>query len=165
MALRKSKNMANNKYEKAMVQKFVINLPKSVTKILHSNINSRSNPDLVFEITINGVDETHALECKSDKATESVTNYYKQLFGEILINRKRIKTKKIFHGIFINYDNSKLNKFHGLIRKNIHRDDWKKFCEGFNCKYVFLYDENNSQLYRCDWADFYKKKPTITVVQ
>lgn len=161
----------NSKNEKLMIDDFynhygVINtnnLQGDKLLVFYTfNPNSRSAPDVSFKIKINDNDEYVILEAKHDNQHNN-HNYWKQLFGEILQNRKyylakqeKISSNHSF-GIFLNYDNEKLSELYTkYLVNNISLDDWNNFGIQYNCKFVFLYDKINHKLYYSEWKDFVK---------
>ena len=166
--------MTNNRKEKNMIDDFYKNYCKATKYCTNPlnfythNPNSNSEPDVCFEIIINNNSEIVILEAKHSNKHNN-HNYWKQLFGEILQNRKYYyickTTNKVnktpSFGIFLNYDNAQLPVIYtDYLVKNVTLDDWNNFGIQYNCKFVFLYDKNNHELYYSEWTDFIKYDST-----
>lgn len=157
--------------EQLMIDDFVAHYGKKNGFLIHHSVvrGDGDKPDLVFETTVNNKNYLLAVECKTDASTTNVPNYSKQLFGEILKNRKseyltsfNTQLSKAF-GILLNYENTRMSSIGIFLAKHIDPSDWISFGKHFDAEFVFLYDQSNHQLYCCDWSSFVST-PAITKI-
>lgn len=157
--------------EQLMIDDFVAYYGKKTGFVIHHSVvtGDGDKPDLVFETTVNAKSYLLAIECKTDASVTNVPNYSKQLFGEILKNRKSIyfntfnTTHTKAYGIFLNFESNKMSEIGSFLTRHIGHSDWINFGKHYEAEFVFLYDQINHQLHYCDWSNFLTN-PTIVMI-
>lgn len=140
----------------------------SKVTLIYSNVSK--NPDVAFNATI-VTNYYFVLEAKKyNKSNRS--NYPKQLLTEVLVNRydyfkKKINNPKnlqVSFGILLAYENKKTDAVYTFLKAHINVQDWIHFGVNYDCKYVFLYDEANTNLYYQEWDTFLTNlNPTLYI--
>lgn len=146
-------------YEQIMVDL----LDQNCNKVHLINKNVKKNPDVSFCGTVNNQMFFFVLESKVYHKNNS-SNYPKQLFAEILVNRDALKKGtfnnpfncSVAYGILLKYDsaNNKADGIYNYLKNHIDNQDWIDFGFKYDCKYVFLFDEKTFTLYYQDWQTF-----------
>ena len=139
--------------EQQMVNSLISNVKKNIYH--YTSVASQKYPDLVFEYN----NDIYVLECKVFNQNNQA-NYPKQILAEIIKNRKDFSNcsacqptqNNVYYGFMVDYDGCIVTDLIKRLNSYYSKNDWDAFGKMYDCKYIFLYDRVNLDLYYCDWS-------------